>query len=65
MWFNLAASQNDDAELQLAKNLRDMVEPGMTPAQITEAQKLARDWKSKSSSGGPWDDYKPDAPQSR
>ena len=43
MWFSLAAAQGyQDA----AKN-RDMVERSMTPAQIAEAQKLAREWKSK------------------
>ena len=48
MWFNLAASrlppgeERDDA----AKN-RDTVAERMTPAQIAEAQKLAREWKPK------------------
>ena len=40
MWFNLAAAQgNADA----AKN-RDITAKMMTPAQIAEAQKLAREW---------------------
>ena len=44
MWFNLAAAQGyQDAE----KN-RDLVKQRMTPAQIIEAQELAREWKSKS-----------------
>jgi uncharacterized protein len=42
-WWNLAAAQgNADA----VKN-RDIVAKRMTPAQIAEAQKLAREWKPK------------------
>jgi len=41
MWFNLAAAQG----IQLAVKYRDLVEQRMAPAQITEAQKLAREWK--------------------
>jgi TPR repeat protein len=44
MWFSLAAAGgNGDAE----KN-RENVAAKMTPAQIAEAQKLAREWKPKS-----------------
>jgi TPR repeat protein len=43
MWFNLAAARgNKDA----VKG-RDMVIAKMTPAQVVEAQKLAREWKAK------------------
>ncbi len=48
MWFNLAASKfppgedHDDA----VKN-RDIVAIWMTPAQISEAKKLAREWRPK------------------
>jgi uncharacterized protein len=43
MWFNLAAARgNRDAEKD-----RDMIAAQMTPAQIAEAQKLAREWKPK------------------
>ncbi len=48
MWYNLAASRfppgedHDDA----VKN-RDLVAEKMTPAQISEAQKLAREWRPK------------------
>ena len=43
MWFDLAAAQgNEDA----IKNL-DIVAADMTSDQITEAQKLAREWKPK------------------
>ena len=41
MWFSLAASQGE----QMAVKSLEMAERQMTPAQITEAQKLARDWK--------------------
>ena len=39
MWFNLAASR-----FPLGEN-RDIVAETMTPAQISEAQKLAREWR--------------------
>lgn len=41
MWFSLAAAQGE----QRAVKTLEMAEPRMTPAQIAEAQKLARDWK--------------------
>ena len=41
MWFNLAAAQNNANAI---KN-RDIVAKQMTPVQIAEAQKLAREWK--------------------
>jgi TPR repeat protein len=43
MWFNIAAAKGDT---DAVKN-RDMVAAKMKPAQIAEAQKLARDWKPK------------------
>lgn len=43
MWFNLSAAQG----AQLAAELRDAVAKHMTPAQIAEAQRLAREWKPK------------------
>jgi TPR repeat protein len=43
MWFNLAAAQGD----QDAAKDRDDVAKLMTPAQIAEAQKLAREWQPK------------------
>ena len=43
MWFNLAvASRNRNA-----MKARDIVAAQLTPAQIAEAQKLAREWKPK------------------
>jgi TPR repeat protein len=44
MWYNLSAAQGWGAA---AKN-RTMLERAMTPAQVGEAQKLAREWKPKS-----------------
>jgi TPR repeat protein len=41
MWLNLSAAQGD----QVAAKERDKVAGLMTPAQIAEAQKLAREWK--------------------
>jgi hypothetical protein len=43
MWFNLSAAQGDADGI---KN-RDLVAQHMTPPQIAEAQKLAREWKPK------------------
>jgi hypothetical protein len=41
MWFSLAASQGYD----LAATERDKLAAKMTPHQIAEAQRLAREWK--------------------
>ena len=41
MWFNLSAAQGE----QKAVKALDMAERRMTPVQIAEAQKLAREWK--------------------
>ncbi len=41
MWFSLTAAQGE----QRAVKILEMAERRMTPAQINEAQKLARDWK--------------------
>ena len=49
-WFNLAASQYPASEKErrdIAVKNRDIVAAKMTPAQIAEAQKLAREWKPK------------------
>jgi len=44
-WHNLAASRATDEETRkLATNNRDILAENMTPAQVTEAQKLAREW---------------------
>jgi len=43
IWFNLAAAQGE----QHAAKYRDDVAKLMTPAQIAEAQKLAREWRPR------------------
>src|SRR5512141_2735038 len=50
MWFNLAASRYPASEIDKRKKVidnRELVASKMTPAQIAEAQKLAREWKPK------------------
>jgi TPR repeat protein len=46
MWFSLSAAQGREG----AAALRDLIARRMTPAQIAEAQKLAREWKSNTQS---------------
>ncbi len=41
MWFSLAAAQGSNS----AKEQRDIVADRMTPDQIAEAQRMAREWK--------------------
>jgi TPR repeat protein len=43
MWFNLAAALGDEKALKT----RDALAKNMTSEQITEAQRLAREWKPK------------------
>ncbi len=43
MWVNLAAAQG----LEAARNNRDLASKQMPPAQLAEAQRLAREWKRK------------------
>ncbi len=43
MWYTLAAASGDRS----AGPLRDALVTKMTPAQIAEAQKMAREWKPK------------------
>ncbi len=48
MWYNLAASKFSPGEdRDQAVENRDIIAKRMTPAQISEAQKLAREWKPK------------------
>jgi uncharacterized protein len=52
MWFNLAALHAKKASLrQLAVENRDKMAAKMTPAQIAEAQLMAREWGPKSRAG--------------
>ncbi len=43
MWYSLAAARGN----KIARNKRDLLATKMTPDQIAEAQKLAREWKPK------------------
>ena len=43
MWFSLAGAQGN----KQAAKLRDIVAKLMAPAQISKAQRLARDWKAR------------------
>ncbi len=43
MWSNLAAAQGDET----AREVRDLFSDYMTPGQIAEAERLAREWKPK------------------
>ncbi len=48
MWFKLASSTFPPGENRnIAVKSRDIIAKMMTPAQIAEAQKLAREWKPK------------------
>lgn len=48
MWLNIAASNSSDAkERNAAAKMRDGVASKMTPDQIAEAQRLAKEWKPK------------------
>ena len=45
-WCNLAAARAVDKEMRdAATELRDALAGMMTPTQVAEAQKLAREWK--------------------
>ena len=49
-WLNLAASRFPASEVELRNNAvkaRKAIAKRMTPAQIAEAQRLAREWKPK------------------
>jgi TPR repeat protein len=43
MWFNLAAARGE----KTAREFRDSLAEKMTPEQIAEAQRTAREWKPK------------------
>jgi uncharacterized protein len=48
MWFNLAASRfTGEAGHNIDAAARDDLSEEMTPAQIAEAQRLAREWRPK------------------
>jgi len=45
-WYNLAASRAAAKDREQFAESRDRVAKLMTPAQIAEAQKLAREWQA-------------------
>ncbi len=48
MWFNLAAAGSPAGEVRdKAAMIRNTVAKLMTPAQIAEAQRLAREWNPR------------------
>ena len=49
MWFNLAAARFSGGvgHLNIVAAARDNLAEEMTPAQIAEPQRLARDWQPK------------------
>ena len=47
MWFNLAASRFSASEAEDAVHNRDLAASKMTPAQLAEAERLAREWKPR------------------
>lgn len=48
MWLNLAASHTrSEDEREQWGNLRDLIAKKMTPAQIADAQRRAREWRPK------------------
>ena len=49
MWCNLAASRQTGDERETTDKRRDAIAEKMTPEQIAEAQRLAREWKPKGS----------------
>jgi len=54
LWYNLAAStQKEPEERERAARNRDLVAARMTPAQIAEAQRLAREWRPKTAAATP------------
>ena len=53
MWLNLAASRESGTKAKSYAEARDTVAGRMTPQQIAEAQRLAREWKPKT-----WEELK-------
>ena len=47
IWFDLAASHGEGKARQSASQYRDIAAGFMSPDQITEARRLAREWKPK------------------
>ena len=47
MWFDLSARYSEGVERDRMGHNRDVIASYLTPAQLAEAQKLAREWKPK------------------
>jgi hypothetical protein len=47
MLYNLAVERSSGRDLDLLVSFRDDVEAKMSPDQVAEAQRLAREWKPK------------------
>ncbi len=47
MWFDLSARYSEGVERDRMVQNRDVIASYLTPAQLAEAQKLAREWKPK------------------
>ncbi len=47
MWFDLSARYSEGVERDHMGHNRDVIASYLTPAQLAEAQKLAREWKPK------------------
>jgi len=52
MWLSLAGTQGNDASRQSALRTRDLLAEQMTPEQIAEAERLAREWTAQNAAGG-------------
>jgi uncharacterized protein len=56
LWYNLAASRLPPGQIRdLAVKNRDIVARKMTPTQIAEAQRLAREWRPMPESPPKWE----------
>lgn len=47
MWYELAVAGTKSGDRQSIEEMRDNLASAMSPAQVAEAKKLARDWKPK------------------
>jgi TPR repeat protein len=52
-WLNVAASRLTGDDRERAATLRDQIAEKMTPAQVAEAQRVARDWRPQA-----WEDLR-------
>ena len=52
VWLSLAGAQGNEASRQGALRTRDLLAEQMTPEQIQEAERLAREWTAQNAPGG-------------